>query len=149
MADNQIESISWTPKQIKFQAWLIKDEYDRIPATQKEFAKILGVTEETLSRWKKRPGWNDAIAKKTWEYVGSEFPQIINALIRGAKKENIEHIRTILELLNYLKPESKNGYGDINIFIAESHNYLDPTETAPSTGQNGARVIEVQRSELR
>ena len=141
---NQLTSRTWTPRQIKFMAWLITDEYSRIPGTQKELAKQIGTTEETLSRWKKLPGWDEELARLTWDTLGSEFPQIVNALIRGAKKENPVHIRMILELLGYLSSES-NNQNVTNIVIAEAHNYLDPPEVAPGTSTNGQRIVEVQR----
>jgi hypothetical protein len=126
-------------------AWLMQDEYTRIPATQQEFAKTINRSEETLSRWKNIPGWDDEIKARTWEVVRNEYPQIIHALIRGAKKENPVHIRLILELLGEIGAENQAKHGDINIIIAEAHNYLDPTETAPGTSANGSRIVEVQR----
>ena len=142
---SQIVSTRWTPNQIKFMAWLMLDEYSRTPTNQRKFAKSIGVRHETLSRWKNLPGWDEEIKQRTWEVVRSEFPQIIHALIRGAKKENPVHIRLILELLGEIGTEGQSGYGDINIIIAESHNYLNPTEAAPGTSTNGSRIIEVQR----
>lgn len=95
-------STEWTANQIRFQEWLSLPKYERIPPNQELLAPILGVREETLSRWKQKPGWNEAVNALARERLGQHLPEIYGALVREAEKGSIQHIRTALELAGEL-----------------------------------------------
>ena len=102
-------SSEWSSNQIKFQEWLSLPKYDRFPPTQDLLAPELGVREETLSRWKKLDGWQEAVNGLARSSVGESLPQVYGALVREAEKGSIQHIRTVLELTGELKQMGTEG----------------------------------------
>jgi hypothetical protein len=77
------------PEQETFALWLILPATEREPKMQKELAAQLGVTEETLSRWKSVPQFADAVLALKWSMVrSSDVHRIVDAQVRKALKGN-------------------------------------------------------------
>jgi hypothetical protein len=87
---------NWTAEEIAFQEWLAAPKRQRSPKTQGAVAEQIGVTEETLSRWKKQDGWQSAVAESARRYLGDDLPEIYAALAREAKKGSAPHIKLAL-----------------------------------------------------
>jgi hypothetical protein len=70
----------------QFVAWIGLPVSLRIPKTQKELAKNLGVGEDTLSEWKQRDGFFKAVEKKRKEWGQERTPEVIHALYKRIMK---------------------------------------------------------------
>ena len=102
-------STEWSANQRRFQEWLSLPKYDRFPPTQEMLAPEIGVREETLCRWKKLDGFQEAVTALARTSVGESLPQVYGALVREAEKGSIQHIRTVLELTGELKQMGTEG----------------------------------------
>lgn len=93
-------------KRQQFGMWLGKPAHLRKPETQGEFAKLMGVTKKTLSRWKKDP----VVISITQNYKRLEaqlhLDEVIDNMIDRAKHEN-PSCRTFLEWLGELDKASR------------------------------------------
>lgn len=64
----------------RFVAWIALPNSLRIPKTQKDFAKQIGVGEDTLSEWKQRGGFFKAVEKKRQKWGLEKTPEVLYAL---------------------------------------------------------------------
>jgi hypothetical protein len=58
--------------------------WERVPKTQQELAKKIGVDEGTLSDWKRFPGFKDEVAKLAKEWAQSFLPDVLGAMVHAA-----------------------------------------------------------------
>lgn len=65
--------------------------------TIKDVALNVGVSIETVKRWRKDPNFHDAIYDRYMMEFGSELPSVLNATLREAKAGNVQAARLILE----------------------------------------------------
>lgn len=100
---------NWTRKQVRAQEWLAVPKYERVPPNQKLLAAELGVIPVTVSRWKRQPGWWDEVNAIAEVGLERSLPEVYGALIRGAEAGEIQHIRTILELIGKLNSKERKG----------------------------------------
>lgn len=98
MAD-EVAVKQWTPKQRIFQTWLA-NPFDRDPATQRELAEILKVHELTLTAWKRKPGWDDAVSKIAQGLVVGEVPGLIQAAVVHARAGNYQYWAALMRMAN-------------------------------------------------
>lgn len=63
----------------------------------KDVATNVGVSLETIKRWRKDPNFHDAIYDRYMIEFGSELPSVLNATLREAKAGNVQAARLILE----------------------------------------------------
>lgn len=75
---------TWSDEQRLFQLWLSLPEDERRPATQGELSTSLGVAEETLSRWKKLPGFFTAAHEAAYERLRESLPAVFRNIARRA-----------------------------------------------------------------
>ena len=68
-----------------------------ISATNKDIANLVGISVQTLSKWRQSPDFVDAVYKKYMNYAGNELPQVTQALIEEAKMGNVQAAKLILE----------------------------------------------------
>lgn len=108
-----IQANSWSPDQIKFQAWLAVPPSARSPRSQKELAHQLERDPATLSDWKKLPGWAQAVYQLAREHLDIDLPAILHAQIRAAKDGSLPHAMWLFELAGVWAPRSRHdGPGD-------------------------------------
>lgn len=88
----------WTTNQIRLQEWLATPRYDRIPIKQEKLADELGVSDKTLTRWKKLPGFMEAVTAIARAYLRDDLAEIFGAISREAQKGNYQMARLALEL---------------------------------------------------
>jgi hypothetical protein len=116
----------------------------------------VGISHQTLGRWTRaelNPPPHKIVQEKkqTMEeaLVGlfDLHVQAANDTIEDADHHDVMGgIKITVEALQNLTGQGQQaGNGSINILIAESHNYLNPAETAPGASAPGSRVVEVQR----
>ena len=104
--------------QQQFGIWLGLPENSRVPKTQEELAKQLGVTKVTLSNWKKSPEVQE-IARNALKLMalGNNL-EIWNKTIQKAKEGNIMAQRLYFELTGQLRAKEP-GKGVPGKFIVE------------------------------
>jgi len=71
----------------EFIIWMALPEFYRVPKTQGELAQKFGVGEDTLSEWKQREGFWEAVEKKRREWGKERTPNVILGLYRKAVKD--------------------------------------------------------------
>jgi hypothetical protein len=100
-------SPAWSPAQWRFIELLASPEVGKSGKTQAELAIELGVRAETLSRWKKLPGFADAVYALAMQHAGARMGKVIASLGDAAEKEdNIQAKRLYLEAMGKVKPAS-------------------------------------------
>jgi len=75
----------WTAEQFQYIQWLSVTKIERtesatIPKTVTALAKALGVDRKTLQRWKKLPGFQDAVYDEVRRHLDWRLPDILKAL---------------------------------------------------------------------
>ena len=65
--------------------------------TLKEVAQSVGVSIESIKRWRKDPNFIDSIYDRYMVEYGSELPNVLNAALREAKAGNVQAMRLVLE----------------------------------------------------
>lgn len=88
----------WTHEQQVFIDWLALPKRERQPKTQRLLAKEIGIDETTLGRWKRLPGFADAVIQTSREFIKDAIPEVLDALRRGAIKGSIAHIDRVLAM---------------------------------------------------
>ena len=101
-----------TPKQQQLLEWLALPKDERHPHTQELFARSLGISEKTLRRWKKDLGLDTLAAELAAANLIKHVPDVLGALAREARKGNIQHIKTILEMVELYTEEVNVNVND-------------------------------------
>jgi transcriptional regulator with XRE-family HTH domain len=72
----------------QFIEWYAFPESEKKPKTQNELAKVLGVNYVTLSNWKKKKGFKEAVDNKIKEWVADRNKNVIDAVYKAALDGN-------------------------------------------------------------
>jgi hypothetical protein len=68
----------WSVNQLDFQYWLSLPSHER--GEQRDFARVHDLAEETLSRWKRLPGFMDAVFDLAKQRItGDKLPKLLDA----------------------------------------------------------------------
>ena len=94
----------WSPSQWRFIELLSSQGVSGSHQTQGEMAVELGVRAETLSRWKKLPGFADAVYDLAMRHAGARLGRVLDSLAESAEKGNIQAQRLFLEVTGRIKP---------------------------------------------
>lgn len=86
-----------------FIEWCGTPLYERTPKTQKDLATQLGVTEATLSDWKKRKGFYDKVAKHTRQWGRFRTSDLIGALYTQIASSRKPAGRDLMVWLQYVE----------------------------------------------
>ena len=62
-----------------------------------EIAKEIGVSQNTLYKWRKEDGFQEAVIKRTQEIMGDSFQQVVEAHLRRAKSGDMVAIKEYYE----------------------------------------------------
>lgn len=119
MTNESITSISWTDEQQRFIAWLALPRAERQPKTQKDFATQIGIAEDTLCRWKRLPGFADAVNTLAKSYVKDDVPDVLAVIRREAKKANLPYVNMVLSMAGLADDVAAAGKGPATIAIRE------------------------------
>ena len=117
------EKVTFTVKQIRFIEWLAAAKADRRPKTQIDLAKEIGVNDKTLTRWKKLPGFRDAVTARARELLGDDLPQIYDALRKEAIAGSYKHIELSFKLTGEFVERH-----DINLNVQKGYVGFTPDE---------------------
>jgi hypothetical protein len=92
------KNVKFSSNQIAAIEWLATSKFDRHPPTQGLLADQLGVSLVTISRWKRKPEFNEAVTARARELLGSDLSEIYASLRREAIAGSFQHIKLALEL---------------------------------------------------
>jgi hypothetical protein len=84
-------------KLLEFIQWLALPKDFRKPKTQKEFAKGIGVNQDTLSDWKKLPDFWKEVNLYHRSHFRSHTADVLNGLLQQAKTGRAAEVRLFLE----------------------------------------------------
>lgn len=109
----------WTAEQYHYIQWLSvpkkeKTESETIPGTQMELAETLGVSRRTLQRWKKLPGFQDAVYGEVRRHLDWRLPEILEALATKAETGDVPAIALSLKVAGRYQERQ-----DIHLFERE------------------------------
>ena len=94
----------WTPGQLAFIDWYGVPKGHRKPKTQAALARKLKVNEKTLRRWKKLPGFGDALFAASRRYLDLRFPNILGKMGDMAEDGDLAAMRLAGEVTNRFVP---------------------------------------------
>ena len=97
----------WTPRQRQHQLWLATPKPERTPATKEEWAETLGVTDRTLRRWERLPGFYDAVFQLAGIHLDARLPEVLGRLADLAVEGDLDAIRLALELRGRYTPTQR------------------------------------------
>lgn len=108
MSDNSEKSEKWTKIQRQFMLFLALPKSARKPKTQRAFADQYGVSEDTLSIWKRLPNFADEVATLARELVKDDVPDVLGT-IRQKAKEGIPYHTNIFLAMAGLSSDVANA----------------------------------------
>lgn len=128
-----------------FVDWLATPDFAKEIKTQRELAKKLGVSEVTLSRWKKDEDIIKMVTKRKKELAGVELlPRVIDAIaVRATKtnKEGQKYATKDAELfLKWFFGEDFGGGVDVNVSQTNYNN-----EQTPPTEKLAKRLATIKK----
>jgi len=110
----------WTTEQIEVIEWLATPKRNRKPKTQQALARKLGVSRETLSRWKRLPGFGDAVYSEARRCLDGRLPAILDRLGDRAEEGDLAAIRLTLEVTGrYVETRALDVRGTVAMYQAE------------------------------
>lgn len=97
----------WRPEQVEFMRFLALPKKARQPKTQREFAKLNGVDEATLSDWKRIDGFMAEVKRIAVSLVDDDVPDIIAKMISQAKSGSFVHQQAVLDMADVYTPRTR------------------------------------------
>jgi len=94
-------------RQTQYLEWLVTPSHERVPRTQGEMARLLGVDPTTLRRWEKRPMFKSEWDKRVNEIQGSpeRTQRLLDALYDKALGGDNRAAQLYLQATNRLVPQ--------------------------------------------
>jgi hypothetical protein len=94
-------------RQTQYLEWLVTPSHERVPRTQGEMARTLGVDPTTLRRWEKRPTFKTEWDKRVNEIQGSpeRTQRLLDALYEKALGGDNRAAQLYLQATNRLMPQ--------------------------------------------
>ena len=128
------KNINFSAKRIAAIEWLADSKYNRVPATQAQFAEKIGIRTETISRWKREPDFKAAITARARELAGESLPEVYAALAREAIAGSFQHIKLLMEMTGEYTPTEKTDHsGEISIRVEYGDINDNATQATPGT----------------
>jgi transcriptional regulator with XRE-family HTH domain len=119
-----LKNVHFTANQIKFIEWLACGKYSRSPSTQQEFADQIGVTTQTLGRWKRgqngftKTDFWDAVTARARELTHQHLSTVYESLRAEAEKGSFQHQKLLLELSGeYVEQKKVELEGNVNVKV--------------------------------
>ena len=96
----------FSAEQLQFMLALADPEDHR---TQKEIAAELGLRPETLTRWKKEPGFGEAVWDLTYRNLESTIGRVSSVLLRQAMQGDTRCLRLFFEVIGKIGAQKKDA----------------------------------------
>ena len=109
----------------EFIGWIALPIKERQPETQKELAEQFGLSEWTLSQWKKRDGFWMEVNDVRKEWGKGKTPEVMNGLYERAKTGDPAAARLWLEVVENHTTRSKTDINSVNKYTIGLKEYLD------------------------
>ena len=112
----------WSTIQLQFIEWCalptsLRPEGEE---SQRAWAKKHGVHFNTPTQWKKIPGFSDKVWETAKSYLGGDVGEILRALARKAKAEDVPAIKLVLEILHRYHPGASVEIGPVMVLGADA-----------------------------
>lgn len=104
---------TWTPDQLKFQAWLALPSAAREPKSQRQLARQLEHDPATLSDWKRLPGFADAVYDLAMEVIKGDLVPVLHAQVKQALDGSLPHAQWVFEVAGKWTPTSRTQHGNV------------------------------------
>lgn len=101
----------WHAQQQQFIAWLALPKAQRKPKLQRDYAKLIGVDEGTLSDWKRLPGFMDDVNALARELVKDDIAEILGVIRGRAKKGDLAFVNMALAMAGLAPDVEAAGKG--------------------------------------
>jgi hypothetical protein len=94
---------------VKFALWFGTPRSMREPKTQKEFAAGIGVSEDTLTDWKRRPEFAALVWRAVREWMSERVPDVFEGLYyRACEKGGAKEVEMFLRFAGMEVSSNKN-----------------------------------------
>ena len=105
-----LQDIRRVPEFLEFASWYALPRWERTPETQKELAEQIGVSQDTLTDWKKHPEFWPLVLQLLREWMRERTSDVIGGLYQKitSGKGGASDVRLFLSLSEGRSIESRN-----------------------------------------
>lgn len=146
--DVETEAQQWTARQLQFIAWRA-NPFERVPPTQQELAKQLGVSERTLNLWARRSGFDEAVAAVAIDMVRKDVPRLLRAGVKHALNGKYQYWAALMRMagLEVDGDKATDTRTQIAIIFGDGQDARNVTvDSAPWARSGTGEAQQVQRS---
>lgn len=105
------EAEKWSATQLRFIAWLALPKAQRMPKTHQLLAQQIGVHQDTLTDWKRMPGFMDDVNTLARELVKHDIADVLGVIRREAKRANLPYVNMVLAMAGMAPDVAAAGRG--------------------------------------
>lgn len=129
----QQDATQWTRNQRRFIEWVATPDELKEHRKVADFAASIGLERTTLWRWRKLPGFNEAVQQHAMQYLGDALPEVLASFKDMARRGNFQHQKTYFEMLGIYTPpkEQREHTGEIVLRVVYDTGSPDTGDTPP------------------
>lgn len=123
--------------------------FERVPPTQAKLAEQLGVSERTLIKWQKLPGFNEAVTTASIEMVKADVPKLLRAGVKHALNGKYQYWAALMRMagLEVDGDKATDNRTQIAIIFGDGQDARNVTvDSAPWARSGTGEAQQVQRS---